>query len=102
LFFKLKKKKPNLFVLGFPRCGTTSLFNNLKQHKEIFIPRKKEPRFFDRHVYYDYKKDYPIKSMKKYLELFKINKLNKKYFIDCSIFASYSKRSINNILKLSP
>jgi len=98
----IKKKIPNLFIVGSPRCGTTSLFNNLKQHKDIFIPRIKEPRFFDSHVFYDYKKDYPIKSVKKYLELFKTDKLDKKYFLDCSIFALYSKKSINNILKISP
>jgi len=38
--------KPNLFVLGAPKCGTTSLVHWLGQHSEIFFSPKKEPHYF--------------------------------------------------------
>ena len=39
-------KKPNLFIVGAPKCGTTFLYHYLKQHPEIFFPDFKEPHFF--------------------------------------------------------
>jgi hypothetical protein len=39
-------KKPNFFLLGAARCGTTSLYYMLRQHPEIFMPEVKEPSFF--------------------------------------------------------
>ena len=38
--------KPNLFIVGAPKCGTTFLYHYLKQHPEIFFPDFKEPHFF--------------------------------------------------------
>lgn len=38
---------PNLFILGAPKCGTTSLAFYLSQHQDIFIPSEKECHFFD-------------------------------------------------------
>lgn len=33
-------RKPDFFIVGAPRCGTTSLHNYLEQHPEIAIPAK--------------------------------------------------------------
>jgi hypothetical protein len=44
---------PNLFIVGAPKCGTTSLYEYLRQHPQIFFPhddddysRVKEPNYF--------------------------------------------------------
>ena len=37
---------PNFLVVGAAKCGTTSLFDILKQSPEIYIPQMKECRFF--------------------------------------------------------
>lgn len=37
---------PNFLVVGFAKCGTTSLVNKLSEHKQIFIPKEKELRYF--------------------------------------------------------
>lgn len=37
---------PNFFIVGAPRCGTTSLYRYLGQHPDVFLPSVKEPRFF--------------------------------------------------------
>ena len=38
--------KPNFLVVGSAKSGTTSLFNYLTQHSDIYIPEVKECRFF--------------------------------------------------------
>jgi hypothetical protein len=37
---------PNLFIVGAPKCGTTSLHVYLSQHPRIFMSALKEPRFW--------------------------------------------------------
>ena len=37
---------PNLFVVGAPKCGTSSLHRYLDQHPRITMARLKEPKFF--------------------------------------------------------
>jgi hypothetical protein len=41
---------PNLFLVGAPRCGTTSLFSYLAAHPDVFGPTEKEPHYYDRDV----------------------------------------------------
>jgi hypothetical protein len=38
--------KPNFFLLGAGRCGTTTLHSMLQQHPGIFMSKVKEPSFF--------------------------------------------------------
>lgn len=40
-------KVPNFMCLGVTKSGTTSLYDILIQHPEIYIPKFKEPHFFD-------------------------------------------------------
>lgn len=39
-------KKPNFFIVGAPKCGTTSLATWLGGHQNIFITPGKEPHYF--------------------------------------------------------
>jgi hypothetical protein len=38
--------RPNLFIAGFAKCGTTELCDYLSQHQDIFLPYEKEPHTF--------------------------------------------------------
>ena len=38
--------RPNFFIVGAPRCGTTALYDYLKQHPDVFLPYRKEPHYF--------------------------------------------------------
>ena len=38
--------KPNFFIVGAPKCGTTSLHEYLQRHPDVFMPFYKEPHFF--------------------------------------------------------
>jgi hypothetical protein len=37
---------PNFIIAGGSRCGTTALYQFLKEHPQISFPRLKEPRYF--------------------------------------------------------
>ena len=39
-------KKPNFFIIGQSKAGTSSLHGYLRQHPQIFMPNQKELRFF--------------------------------------------------------
>jgi hypothetical protein len=39
-------RKPNLFVVGAPKCGTTAWVEYLRTHPDIFFPNTKEDCFF--------------------------------------------------------
>jgi hypothetical protein len=59
-------RMPNFFIAGAARCGTTSMWDYLKQHPDIFLPdefRVKEPSFFC--------ENFGMKSREKYLSLFR-------------------------------
>jgi len=96
--------KVNLFLIGFPRCGTTSIHNYLGQHKDIEVSDFKEPHFFcsDIHILSDLKwrkKYFYIRDFKTYNQLFKFNK---KYSVDCSISYIYSEDAASNIKRYNP
>ena len=41
-----QKRVPDFFIVGHPKSGTTALYDMLKRHPEIFMPKAKEPWFF--------------------------------------------------------
>lgn len=38
--------RPNFFIVGAPKCGTTAWVEYLRTHPDIFLPDIKEPHFF--------------------------------------------------------
>ena len=39
-------RRPDFFILGAPKCGTTALSEYLRQHPRVFVSRPKEPHYF--------------------------------------------------------
>lgn len=37
---------PDFFIAGQPKSGTTALYEMLRRHPQIYLPDRKEPRFF--------------------------------------------------------
>ena len=68
--------KPNLFIVGQPKSGTTALHQFLGQHPEIYMSSVKEPHFFcsDFHLEsdraYGKKRFFDFRSESAYLQLF--------------------------------
>lgn len=38
--------RPNFFIVGAPRCGTTAMYEYLRRHPQVFMPYRKEPVYF--------------------------------------------------------
>jgi hypothetical protein len=91
--------KPNSIVAGFPRCGSTYLYNLLKQHPEISTSPKKEINYFMEKrrslLHPETSSLSSMKSFREYCSLFK----NKPIRIDCSIGTAYSNGSVDKIKK---
>lgn len=43
----MKNILPNFIIIGAQKAATTSLYTYLRQHPEIFMPKEKEPMFFN-------------------------------------------------------
>jgi hypothetical protein len=42
----MTEARPNFFIVGAPRCGTTAMYEYLRQHPDVFMPYRKEPVYF--------------------------------------------------------
>jgi hypothetical protein len=85
-------KKPNLFILGAPKCGTTSMAHYLSQHPQVFFSKIKEPHYFNT----DSSHRYFFKE-KEYLQLFKESTSKHIYRGEGSVWYLYSSKAVDNI-----
>ncbi len=93
---------PNLFLLGAPKAGTSAVADVLRKHPQVYC-EKKEPRFFDAHVFHDDPAFYPYKSLNQYLSLFDNTAAqNASYRLDASTFVMYDDSAVRKILEISP
>jgi hypothetical protein len=95
-------RKPNFFIVGAPRSGTTALYHFLKQHPEIYMSDVKEPYYFctDFHEESDHFHNrtirFPIRTEKAYLRLFQ-NAVHEKVVGEATPDYLYSKVAARNI-----
>ena len=91
-------RKPDFFIVGAPKCGTSAMYTYLKQHPEIFMPKVKEPRFFgtdpDDH-------SRTVRTLEEYLSLFTGVK-DEKRVGEASAAYFYSERSAQEIKAFDP
>jgi hypothetical protein len=90
--------RPNFFILGAPKCGTTSMYHWLNQHSMVFLPQIKEPHFFSTDLN---DKKRAIKDMPSYVSLYQGAAQSHKLLGDASVFYLYSKKAVQNILKFN-
>lgn len=62
---------PNFFIVGAAKSGTTSLYNYLNQHPDVYMSPLKEPHWFSRVSPQPSMGMYSVTSEKDYLKLFK-------------------------------
>jgi len=46
----MKIKKPNFFIVGFAKSGTSALHFLLSQHPDIYMSSVKEPHYFSKDI----------------------------------------------------
>jgi len=90
------EKWPNLFIVGVPRAGTTSIYEYLKGIPGIYMSPKKEPHYFSVNINPDIFNPIPIREKTKYLELFSAVK-NEKFIGEASTSYIYDPDSANLI-----
>ena len=88
---------PNFLCIGAPKSGTTSLYDLLKQHKDVFLPSFKEPHFFGSDL--KRKNDAYDLTLKDYENLFNTNK---KIIGEASTFYLFSKKAAKEIYNYNP
>lgn len=90
-------KKPNFFIVGAHKCGTTALSEYLRTHPNIFITTPKEPHFLAT----DFSKASSVKTYEEYLELFE-NSSEKEYVAgEASTWYLYSSEALKNIYRIN-
>ena len=98
-----KKKitqKANLFIIGAQKCGTSTLFDNLVKHKNIYGGEVKEKNFFSHEDLFKNGLDY-YHNMYPKLSLFDTLP-NNSYFLDASPSYLSEKDVADKIFKYNP
>lgn len=93
--------KPNFFIVGAPKSGTTNMSYYLMQHPQVFMPDELEPYYFSR---LDIPSNYQrpiIRDKEKYFKLFKKAK-NKKCIGESSPVYLYSPNAAADLKKHFP
>lgn len=80
---------PNLFLLGAPRCATTSFYDLLSRHPSIYCPTVKEPGYFTRE---DMRREFwrsapHLRSFEDYLRLY--DSEDPRHVVGCDGSTSY-------------
>lgn len=90
--------KPNFFIVGAPKCGTTALYEYLRPHPSIFMPKLKEPHFFAKDL-----GTYPrIKTLQEYIEIFAESTEEHLRVGEASVYYLRSSVAIPNIREFNP
>jgi hypothetical protein len=90
--------KPNFFIVGAPKCGTTALYEYLRPHPNIFMSTVKEPHFFATDL-----GTYPfIKTLDEYTKLFAGSTAQHLRVGEASVYYLRSATAIANIHEFNP
>jgi hypothetical protein len=93
-------KRPNFYVIGAPRCGTTALYTYLRSHPNVFLPEIKELHYFA--------SDFPnvqkirFKSVDDYLTMFADANENHLAVGEISPLYIYSRVALKKIKEFNP
>lgn len=92
-----KYPMPDFFIIGAPKCGTTSLARYLGEHPQILISSPKEPHYFST----DLKTKTAIRALNQYARCFKSGNRQYRAVGDASTSYLYSEVALANILKMN-
>lgn len=88
--------KPDFFIVGAPKCGTTSLYYYLSQHKNIFLPPKERYFFGSDFTFLNGKP-----SLTHYQSFFK-NAQQNQLVGEASVWYLFSKKAAEEIKTYNP
>ncbi len=81
---------PNFFIVGAAKSGTTSLYNYLDQHPDVYMSPIKEPHYFSKDIkLQDFNKEYREHNTFDIIKYLAKNKLEKKHIAYINDLDSY-------------
>jgi hypothetical protein len=89
-------RKPDFFIVGAPKCGTTAMDDHLRQHPDVFMCRK-EPQFFGS----DLNSPAFVRDRQAYLSLFEAAGEERRVG-ETSVWSLYSRRAAAEIKAFAP
>lgn len=89
-------RKPDLFIVGAPKCGTTAMAYYLSEHPDIYMSSPKEPHYFN----FDFE-DRHTKKLDDYERIF-FDAGSAKVVSEASVLYLYSECAIENIIRYQP
>jgi len=87
-------RKPNFFIIGAPKCGTTAIASYLDEHPEIYISDPKEPDYLNSDMAYS-----TVSSLQEYASCFRYATKKHKFICDASVGYLYSEKAVESINK---
>ena len=84
--------KPTFFIIGAPKCGTTSLHHYLSSHSQITMSMPKEPHYFSTDI-----ENGGIRNREEYLDCFSQRSKKAVAVGESSTLYLYSKVAVKNI-----
>ncbi len=88
-------KKPNFFIIGAPKCGTTSVADWLSNHPNVFMCDPKEPHYFNTDSMH--KSTFSPEEYESYFE--RVDPQIHQSIGEASVWYLISEDSISNILE---
>ncbi|CAA0080676.1 Uncharacterised protein [BD1-7 clade bacterium] len=88
-------KLVNTFIVGAPKCGTTSIAAWLSDHPQAYMSPEKEPHYF-------YTPYHVSKNAKQYMSLFLAADPSDKVIAEASVWYLFSKSAVQKILDYNP
>lgn len=93
-------RRPDFFILGAPKCGTTALSEYLREHPRVFVSTPKEPHYFCDDFDYYYAPG--RRSEEHYLHLFDGAADDDLAVGEASVWYLYSATAARNIMEFDP
>ncbi len=90
--------RPNFFIAGAPKCGTTALYEYLRRHPRIFMSAAKEPHWFSK----DLPRHCTFDSLVNYEKLFRDATTHDLAVGEASPFYLSSQVAADNIRQYDP
>jgi len=91
-------RKPNFFIIGAPKCGTTSLAAYLAEHPNVYMSPIKEPHFFNTDMRWH---DINVPDKSAYIRLFRGATPEHLAVGEASTTYLFSREAVPNILRFN-
>jgi hypothetical protein len=91
-------RKPNFFIVGAPKCGTTALTEYLRCHPQVFMAWPKEPHYFAE----DFARFRRVRSAEEYFDIFQGAKNSHVAIGEASVWYLYSSVAIERMYQFDP